>query len=512
MTYNMRPYNQILSHYQVPAIQSINTHHLIRHLQSIQLISPNVAPVQCLEGHSVPPLDLPSSALPAPAMSRPQSGTQNFQKNSIPSDPYSCNFLAQLEGSFEKKTSQVEMIQVELVSDGDFQYGLVHRKRASGELAPKQLIKEEDTRFTLCSGDGFVLAVMVKGRIMRQSVTWYANDRSEIVWCRTGDVTFKLVTLTPEQSRRNSLASIFSGVSQMSYSNGSQCETTADVRMQIRPELCMRSEQCEYPPRRVTKESSNGSPSSSFESRTSSPILPDRRLSNDELFEHFRKYCLNYPSLQQRIIQWGITRTPNSRVGDKEISALAGGRVWVSATLGQPSTTRDGDYWQEILNNYKGAYQQDEPGVFLQPPAQPNEPGIQHRLRRSQNGLWMIDEHNVEEDVWDSCAKELPGGKWVDVKDSRMSYNIKIIPMESILCTIKDQLTDFEDIQRSIDFLFNSCNQKKLNTKLKARNLKHNISNLKLKLGKQYALSFAVRVSEMADSIASSRDDFHEEI
>jgi len=37
---------------------------------------------------------------------------------------------------------------------------------------------------------------------------------------------------------------------------------------------------------------------------------------------------------------------------------------------------------------------------------------------------------------------------------------------------------------------------------LKARNLKHNISNLQLKLDKQYALSFAVRVAEIADFIA----------
>merc|ERR1719445_1590769 len=83
-----------------------------------------------------------------------------------------------------------------------------------------------------------------------------------------------------------------------------------------------------------------------------------------------------------------------------------------------------------------------------------------------------------------------------------MRYNIKIVPMESILFAMKDQLTDFQDIERSIDFLFNSCNQKKLNTKLKARNLKHNISNLRLKSEKQYALSFAVRVAELADFIA----------
>merc|ERR1719266_2994653 len=99
----MRPYHQNLSHYQVPAIQSINTQHLIRHQQSILSISPYVAPAQFLEGHSVPPLNLPNSTLPAPAMSRLQSGPQIFQKNLTNSDPYSCNFLAQLEGSYEEE-------------------------------------------------------------------------------------------------------------------------------------------------------------------------------------------------------------------------------------------------------------------------------------------------------------------------------------------------------------------------------------------------------------------------
>jgi len=53
-----------------------------------------------------------------------------------------------------------------------------------------------------------------------------------------------------------------------------------------------------------------------------------------------------------------------------------------------------------------------------------------------------------------------------------------------------------------VDFLFKSCNQKKLISKLKKRNLKHNIANLKVKLDKQYALSFGVKVAYMADVIA----------
>jgi len=40
----------------------------------------------------------------------------------------------------------------------------------------------EDSRFTLCSLDGFVLAVMAKGKDMKHAVSWYSNDGSTIKW------------------------------------------------------------------------------------------------------------------------------------------------------------------------------------------------------------------------------------------------------------------------------------------------------------------------------------------
>jgi len=74
--------------------------------------------------------------------------------------------------------------------------------------------------------------------------------------------------------------------------------------------------------------------------------------------------------------------------------------------------------------------------------------------------------------------------------------------MLDILNRMKDDWSEFEEMEKRIEFLFNSCNQKKLNTRLKPRSLKHHIVNLKVKLEKQYALSFAVRVANIADSIA----------
>jgi len=147
--------------------------------------------------------------------------------------------------------------------------------------------------------------------------------------------------------------------------------------------------------------------------------------------------------------------------------------------------------------------------VFMQPPSEPNEPGAQHRLRKSRRGFWIIGERNAQHDLWYPRLKQLPFGDWVDLKKSRSRYNIQILKMEDILFRMRDQWPDLEEMERSLEFLFNSCNQKKLNTNLKARHLNYNICNLTVKLKKQYNLSFAVRVAETADSIALDGEDLY---
>jgi len=76
--------------------------------------------------------------------------------------------------------------------------------------------------------------------------------------------------------------------------------------------------------------------------------------------------------------------------------------------------------------------------------------------------------------------------------------------MITILHRMKDEWSEYDEMERRIGFLFNSCNQKKLNTRLRSRSLKHHIVNLRAKLEKQYALSFAVRIANIADSIVLS--------
>jgi hypothetical protein len=498
------PYLRNSGMFQVNDLQSIKTEHVTNPQQPFQQPSPKILPALPGNGTLTPPMCLPDRMLSATVGSQ----VRNLgigQANVTCSDPYSCNFLAQLEGNYVTETAEADQIQVELV-DGAHRYAVVRRTSKAGEPVAEQQINEDDTRFTLCSSDGFVLAVMAKGRDMKHSVSWYANDGSQYKWRRTGDVSFKLVAITPGQSRRNSITSNFSGISQLSHSS------ITDERMQVRPEIPIRPElnpltaASQGQPQSFAAEGLTNTSSESLIPECASASRSEHRLSDDELFEQFLKLCAKCPSVVQKIVNWGISRTPSRRVGDREISDLANGRLWVRATV-----VRQGrgniDKWQEAVSEFKGAYQEVEQGIYVQPSSQPDEPGKQHRLRKSNFGFWMIEEHNVEDDKWYACVQELPYGHWVDLKDNRRRYNIRLVSMLSVLNRMRDKWADFEEMEKSMEFLFNSCNQKKLNTRLKARNLKHNISNLRLKLEKQYALSFAIRVAELADSIALDGHD-----
>jgi len=90
------------------------------------------------------------------------------------------------------------------------------------------------------------------------------------------------------------------------------------------------------------------------------------------------------------------------------------------------------------------------------------------------------------------------------MRNFRKPLRVKLIPLTKILAGMSEDIFD-TDVEKKLDFLFNDCNQKKLNTKVKKRNLKHNIQNLKAKLEKQHCLSFALRVVDVADAIARER-------
>jgi hypothetical protein len=227
-----------------------------------------------------------------------------------------------------------------------------------------------------------------------------------------------------------------------------------------------------------------------------------------EVFNEIKKVCSENPYLLKKVLNWGNIQTSIAELTQDDLKELSRGRVWVTANLEHTPTESDEDVkWQDALDDLKGAYQEiaNEPNTFIQPAPQQSEPGKQHRLKKAEGGLWVIDECKMKSgSTWVVCAQELESRKWIDHRNNGKNIEVMVVPLIRILEKMGERLKSDQnqDVEKCVHFLFNSCNQKKLNSKLKTRNLKHNIANLKVKLDKQYCLSFAVKVANTADIIA----------
>jgi len=139
--------------------------------------------------------------------------------------------------------------------------------------------------------------------------------------------------------------------------------------------------------------------------------------------------------------------------------------------------------------------------VWKQPAREACGSEVQHKLLKDQNGRWTIEVNCTEGEGWQLRAQQLADEQWVDIKNNKMKIHVHIVPMSKILEKLGGELLKSKnDVMKSIDFLFTSCNQAKL-SKLKGRNLKHHITNLKVKLEKRHALSFGVHVAHTAETI-----------
>jgi len=443
------------------------------------------------------------------------------------------------------------------VPEGERPHAIVRQVCHDWEALPDQFIHEEISRFNLCSTDGNIQGVMMKGMNMKYSIEWTMNDGTKTIWRRTGEVVFNLVSvdsLVAPSSRRGSISSVCSFSSVMSNSVGppeldsNQQGAVGLCGYNIRPELlrdnsfpCYSQDQrrdfVTNPPSVVSSVASEGDdtqqrrlarnsnlattkipssqaselPKSSEKKKTAVPPPPassKKPKSEQEVFNEIKKLCSNNPTLLKKVLTWGNIQTSAAELTRKDLEKLSSGRVWVTASLDHPSTeTGDDVKWQDSLDDLKGAYQEvpNEPNTFIQPAPQQSEPGKQHRLKKVEGDLWVIDECKMKSgSKWGTCAEELPNRQWIDHRHSGKNIEVKVVPLLRILERMGERLkTDKnQDVERCVQFLFNSCNQKKLNSKLKTRNLKHNIANLKVKLDKQYSLSFAVKVANTADSIA----------
>jgi len=419
---------------------------------------------------------------------------------------YSCKVIAQLQGNYEIETSagRVEVsVILPKVAEHEKPYARVHLVSNDGSALPDKFIYHELSWFKLCSENRKLEGVFMEGSNMKHSVEWWnADDECWIVWRRKGKVTFKLVQVEPD-SRRNSIGSVctVSTSTPAAHSIDTSTVCSDESPMRIRSELLQ-------PRRPVFLNASSGcwsptTPTTCFQSNSNnifanaSNVVRDEN--HEEMFELIKAQCSKNPLLFKRVVEWGIANNPARRISQEEMKYLSEGRFWITA---HSEDLGEGEVSVDTLDDIKGAYQETSAGVYSQPDPKECGSAVQHRLYKDQHGFWMIERQDVGCERWQIRARQQEGDRWVDFKNHKMLIRVHVVPMSSILEKLgEEHFANKSEIKKSIDFLFASCNQEKL-TKLKGRNLKHHIANLKVKLEKRYALSFGVRVANTAEIIA----------
>jgi len=414
---------------------------------------------------------------------------------------YSCNIIAQLQGSYEMETS-LGQVQVSVilpnVSGQVEQYAIAHRVSSNGKPLPDWYIYDESSWFTLKSTSGNLVGILRKGSNMKNSVKWWNwNDESSIIWHRKGKVTFNLVQVEPK-ARRNSISSV------RTVSTSPISVHPLDTPMLGSDENLLPNQTLQQRTPAFLNQSTRGFffPSDGMRANTNSAgVNVTSKISDqkqEEMFEIIKAHCSKNPILFRKVVDWGARNSPSRRVTQGVTADLSKGRVWITA---HSSGANEDEIPNDSLDDIKGAYQEASTGLWMQPDPEACGSGVQHRLFKDEHQHWIIERRGVEGESWQMRAQELQDGQWVDLKNNGARIHVSVVPMSKILDTLgEDLLVSKNDIKKSMDFLFTSCNQVKL-SKLKGRNLKHHIANLKVKLEKRYALSFGVQVASTAESI-----------
>jgi len=222
-------------------------------------------------------------------------------------------------------------------------------------------------------------------------------------------------------------------------------------------------------------------------------------------FELIKFQCLGNPILMKKVAEWSLNYSESNQMTRKEIAELSRGRYWVTARSAPPHGNRQTLSFKEDLDDLRGGYQEVFNGVFQQQGGG-REAAIRHRLFKYNFDRWAIDKW--EAGVWRSVARETQDRSWVDLRYNK-TIHVKVIPFLRILQRLRDKFHPHQKIGKCVEFLFTSFDRKKFRGKLKARSLKHNIANLKLKLEKQYFLNFAINAATTADCITIDDQKYH---
>jgi len=371
--YLMTPNQELLDGNQSMAPAPIFGGQIPHQPQPIWLVSQNMAPVNfsgAMHMHAPMPLVYPMIPIPAQEVKNMSSQYDNLSHGRQAIESEGLDVFRHLQGYWETDIPAAKKFELVIVGYGDQRRALVRNACTEKEPFTHQISYEQDSRFTLCSMEGHVEAVMPKGSIAKDFVKWYTNDCRWVIW------------------RRLVLNSIV-----MSSSGGNHVpELSTSVSGQLRPNSM--SDHSERVP--SNKLLGNLSVTKTQSSSFCEPTMPQSQPC-EHLFNLFQAHCKKNPLLLEEVLNWEISRSPKQPVAEKDILELSQGRLWVSARLTR-FAKKDCGYWQRILDEIKGAYLEVTPGVYQQP-YQPHENEGWHRLRKSKRGRWMIEKYIEERGV-----------------------------------------------------------------------------------------------------------------
>jgi len=418
---------------------------------------------------------------------------------------YDCKIIAQLQGNYQIETMtgsvHISVILPE-VTEQDDQYAIVHRVDSDAKDLADQFIYEEPFWFTLNSASGNLLGVLRKGSNMKHSINWQnSGDDSYTIWRRKGKVEFNIVQVEPKV-RRSSISSVrtVSTSPVVTSSVDTPMHGVDDNPLRIRPELLQQRAPLFfplYPNGHYLPTTENMQPN--FDSFGLGVPSVKSEQQQEELFELIKAQCSANPILFNKVVDWGVENNTELSMSEFETKSLSDGRLWVVA---HTADKVDGEMIAGRLDGMKGAYQKVGDGMWQQPDPEACGSGVQHRLYKDHNLCWTMERFSADDGRWQLRAQELNDGEWVDFKNYRNKIRVYVIPMNSIFERMGKEALESRksNLKKSMDFLFTACNQVKL-SKLKGRNLKHHIANLRVKLEKRYALSLGVLVANAAESI-----------
>jgi len=387
-----------------------------------------------------------------------------------PSVNYGCGFIHQLQGNYIMETAngfdRIHVLSPNPKDDSrEVKFCLVRCTNSFGVALQDQRIFEEPTTFVLCSSQQVAIAWTSNVLDMRSGVCWINTKTGYCVfWKRIGHRRINETHVTSFNPTHQQLLGKFSAGSN-------------------------------------NYKISQGNPSS---------LTCHQERENDEqkFFNIIKYICTGRPNLVKKVVLWGLRADASSnavfKINPRRIQELSRGKFWVTCMLGHSKIGLKKvfmDSKHDALDDIKGAYQEVEenPGIYVQPRLDQYEQGRQHRLRL-ETGKWTIEHHDPITDDWHVRAKQQCGTRWLEMKDFS-TIRLKLLPLKDILDRMVDESFHLE-VDKLVNFLYESCNQKKLATKLTKRNIGHNITNLKTSLRKQRNLTFAVRVANKADEIA----------